>query len=252
VQCLETKRDLTQQNSRDAYELSLALELATNKNEGAVTKLKSELVGKRQSHLKEREELQQLVSALQTENSDLASKLEHEKKLRRRSEERFSLEKEGMRSEVLQLKQHLRAMEKRMYFSHMKEESNATSSAQLLASLVSDQFAQQQAQGGGAHHAEDDQENTNGGGEQRRANTSAGAVAAAPKRRVRGASTKGAMRRGASTHKKTGTRSRSHVRATSSSSCPACGTIEENARAAIAQTERHARRSEPLGRAHYN
>ena len=229
VRCLETQREMLQQNSRKTYDLTLALELATNKNEGAISKLKSELVGKRQAHLSERESQQQQIETLQRENADLRAKLDLDRKLRKREEERYLLERDGMRSEVNQLKQHLRAMEKRMYFSHVKEEQQTSSAAQLLASLVTDQYAQ---------HLANEQNKSDDG-------HPLGEEGTAMRAKIRrGTSASGRPKRSVS--KKRAVAPRHSCVPGGAASCPACGAIEDKARLLSAQRDREARRREPL------
>eukprot|EP00744_Colponema_vietnamica_P033527 GILI01055392.1.p1 GENE.GILI01055392.1~~GILI01055392.1.p1 ORF type:complete len:145 (+),score=45.04 GILI01055392.1:28-435(+) len=133
---------MSQRKTRD---LALALEIATTKSQDQVAKLRNEMAEKRATHFSEKESLMAAVVKLREENDKLQKDYQTEKQARKRAEERCRFEKQGAQSDVGLLKHHLRAIEKKLYFSQIKGDRQESSSAQLIASLMAQQAAAQRA-----------------------------------------------------------------------------------------------------------
>ncbi|RNC30064.1 hypothetical protein TcCL_Unassigned07426, partial [Trypanosoma cruzi] len=102
---------------RHAADLQLMQRRMGENTDTVMRRLRQELEECRAFSLVEKEQNAALLAAREAEIEKLRGELKRERKRQRRVEERHRLEFEGVNSEVSLMRQAVRAMEKRVYYS---------------------------------------------------------------------------------------------------------------------------------------
>ena len=117
VAVLQARQDLSKERSRKTADLQIAVENSDHRAQDNMDHLREEFSQRKEVLLKENEQLHHNRSILQQRVHQLEEVVKLEKKNKRRAAQRHNLDTEGLHTEINLMKQHLRAVEKKVYFS---------------------------------------------------------------------------------------------------------------------------------------
>lgn len=125
----ETKRLLVQQRSRQTADFQRVLKASDTQHHDVVVKLRREILDRTESHVQEQKSLQEQITELQQQVEHAKAQVAKEKKAKKRLAEQHRFENEGLQTEINLMKHHLRSVEKKIYFAHVR--ADPTSAAPL-------------------------------------------------------------------------------------------------------------------------
>ena len=121
----ETKRLLVQQRSRQTADFQRVLKASDTQHHDVVVKLRREILDRTETHTQEQKQLQEQLAALQEQLETAKSLVAKEKKSKKRLAEQHRFENEGLQTEINLMKHHLRSVEKKLYFAHVRADPSS-------------------------------------------------------------------------------------------------------------------------------
>jgi hypothetical protein len=116
----DARRALAKERSSQTAGIQIAVQNADTRHHDVLSSLRADIEERTSTFRREKDSLMSQVSALEEENSVLLGRVQKERTLKKRLVEQHKLENEGLHTEINLMKQHLRAVEKKIYFSHAR------------------------------------------------------------------------------------------------------------------------------------
>jgi hypothetical protein len=124
AQLHEARQAIIRENHRQNADMQLALESVDARHNDLVGKLRQDLQSRRESSALERDRLEKVIGELQAELRTSKISLAQERRSKKRLIDHHKFENEGMQTEVNLMKQHLRAVEKKVFFGQARQQSS--------------------------------------------------------------------------------------------------------------------------------
>jgi hypothetical protein len=116
----EANAAVAKERSRQTADMHLAIHNSETRHQDIISKIRDDYEEKKSVFSIEKQRLEHTIHSLTEELNKTKSMLAHEKKAKRRLVEQHKYENVGLQTEINLMKQHLRAVEKKVYFTHMK------------------------------------------------------------------------------------------------------------------------------------
>ena len=113
----DVRHQLTQSHARQSADLQLALQSADTRHHDVVSKLRSDLLERKEALASDRELADRRITVLENDLRKSQTALAAERRSKHRLIEHHRFETEGLQTEINLMKQHLRAVEKRAFFA---------------------------------------------------------------------------------------------------------------------------------------
>jgi hypothetical protein len=124
TQLHDAKQAVVRENARQCADMQLALECADSRHSDLLTKLRHDLHERKEAAMLERDRLERIIENLQAELRTAKLNLVQERRSKKRVIDHHKFENEGMQTEVNLMKQHLRAVEKKVFFGQARQPSS--------------------------------------------------------------------------------------------------------------------------------
>lgn len=116
----DARRALAKERSSQTAGIQMAIQNADTRHHDILSSLRADIEERTSSFRREKDSLMAQLSELEEENRTLRSKVQKERAQKKRLIEQQKLENEGLHTEINLMKQHLRAVEKKIYFTQVR------------------------------------------------------------------------------------------------------------------------------------